>query len=114
MPPRPDLEDRLADLSALLAEPDSSLARRQLAKALGDRSNHLVGKAAKIAGELGFDELTAELTAAFDRFMVDPAGTDKGCVAKSAILKTLVDLEAREEGRLPARCPSSADGALMG
>ncbi len=97
MPPRPSLEDRLARLSELLAEPDSGIARRELAKALGDRSNHLVGKAAKVTAELGFDELTGELTAAFDRFMVEPASTDKGCVAKSAIVKALVDFEAREE-----------------
>ena len=97
MPARRSLEDRLARLSELLSEPDSRLARRELAKALGERSNHLVGKAAKIAAELGFDELTGELTAAFDRFMVEPVSTDKGCVAKSAIVKALVDFEAREE-----------------
>ena len=97
MPPRPSLEDRLAQLSDLLAEPDAGIARRQLAQALDDRSNHLAAKAAKIAAALGFDQLTGELSAAFDRFMVEPARTDKGCVAKSAIVEALVDFEAREE-----------------
>ena len=97
MSPRNSLEDRLAHLSELLAEPDAGIARRELAKSLGDRSNHLVGKAAKITAELGFDELTGELAEAFDRFMVEPLKTDKGCVAKSAVVKALVDLDAREE-----------------
>ncbi len=94
---RPPLEDRLARLSELLAEPDATVARRELAKSLGERSNHLVAKAAKITAELGFDELTGELAEAFDRFMVEPIKTDKGGVAKSAIVKALVDLDARED-----------------
>lgn len=94
---RLSLEDRLGRLSELSAEPDAGIARRELAKALGNRSNHLVAKAAKIAAELGFDELASELTAAFDRFMIEPARTDKGCVAKSAIVQALVDLDARED-----------------
>ncbi len=94
---RPSLEDRLARLSELLAEPDAGIARRELAKSLGDRSNHLVGKAAKITAELGFDELAGELAEAFDRFMVEPVRTDKGCVAKSAIVGALVALDVRQD-----------------
>ena len=94
MAQRPSLEDRLARLSDLLAEPDVGIARRELAKSLGDRNNHLVAKAAKITAELGFDELTEELAEAFDRFMAEPGRTDKGCVAKSALVKTLVALDA--------------------
>ncbi len=91
------LEDRFARLSELLVEPEAGIARRELAKSLGDRSQHLVAKAAKLTAELGFDELTTELAEAFDRFMVDPVRTDKGCIAKNAIVKALVDLDAREE-----------------
>lgn len=97
MPRRPSLEDRLGRLSELLAEPDAGIVRRELAKSLGDRSNHLVAKAAKITAELEVDELTGELTEAFDRFMVEPQRTDKGCVAKSALVETLVALDARED-----------------
>ncbi len=93
MPRRPTLEERLAWLSALIDEPDAGMVRRQLAKALGDRSCHLVAKAATISAELGLEELAGELEEAFDRFMVEPSRTDKGCVAKSAIVKALVDLE---------------------
>ncbi len=97
MPRRPSLEDRLACLSALLAEADAGVVRRELAKGLGECSNHLVAKAAKITAELAADELTADLAAAFERFMVDPERTDKGCIAKGAIVKALVDLEAAED-----------------
>ncbi len=94
---RPALEDRLARLSELLAEPDVGVVRRELAKSLGDRSHHLVAKAAKIAAELGLEELAGEMVEAFERFMVEPARTDKGCIAKTAIVKALVDLDARED-----------------
>ncbi len=97
MSQRPTLEDRLSRLSELLAEPDIGVVRRQLAKALGDRSHHLVARAAKISAELGLEELAGELVEAFDRFMVDPSRTDKGCVAKSAIARALVDLEVIED-----------------
>ena len=98
MPRRPTLEDRLARLSELRDEPDADAVRQELAKSLRDRSNHLVAKAAKLTAELAIEGLAADLAAAFDRFMVDPGSSDKGCVAKSAIVQALVDLEAMEDG----------------
>ncbi|MEM7587970.1 MAG: hypothetical protein AAF560_31565 [Acidobacteriota bacterium] len=97
MAKRPKLEDRLAELSALRSEPDPAISRAALAKALANRNPYLVGKAAKIAAELGHDELEEALTTAFDRFMVNPVRTDKGCVAKIAIVQALVELDARAE-----------------
>ncbi len=97
MPKRPSLEDRLAELSKLRREPDPAVAKQALAKGLKDRSPHLVAKAARITAELGIDELDDALTLAFDRFMVDPARTDKGCVAKIAIVRALVDLDVRAD-----------------
>ncbi len=91
------LEDRLERLSDLIAVSEASHARRELARSLGDRSHHLVARAARLTGELGFDELIGELKEAFDRFMVEPVRTDKGCIAKHAIVKALVAFEAREE-----------------
>ncbi|MEM7353706.1 MAG: HEAT repeat domain-containing protein [Acidobacteriota bacterium] len=97
MPRRPTLEDRLNRLADLRSEPDSEVVRRELEKALGDRSNHLVGRAAKLAAEFELEELAPAMTAAFDRCMDNPEGTDKGCVAKAAIVRALVDLEVRAE-----------------
>ena len=97
MPRRDPLEDRLARLAELRREADPDAARPELAKSLGDKSPYLVEKAAKLAADLGLDDLTGDLAAAFDRFMVDPVATDKGCVAKTAIARALVDLEALED-----------------
>ena len=97
MAKRPTLEDRLNRLSDLRNEPDGDVVRRALQKGLAERSNHLVARAAKLAAELELEELAPALAAAFDRFMEDPARTDKGCVAKAAITRALVDLEVRAE-----------------
>jgi HEAT repeat protein len=88
------LDDQLASLRALESDPASPAARDELRRALASKNNHLVAKAAQIVGEnrlTGFDE---ELVAAFDRFMVDAAGTDKSCAAKIRIAEALLKLEA--------------------
>ena len=63
-----------------------------LRKALHDRSNYFVSKAAELAAELGMQELIPDLLEAFDRFMIDPVKTDPQCWAKNAIAKALKDL----------------------
>lgn len=78
-------------LSSLRSAPPEA-AVEPLRKALKDRSNYLVSKAAAIVGELRLKELTPELLAAFDRFMIDPVKTDQQCWAKNAIVKALKDL----------------------
>jgi len=90
---RPALEDRLDALSELRSEDDASLVREKLREALGERSHVVVGRAAKIAAELGVEELYRDMIEAFDRFMVDPVETDKSCVAKIAVAKALVDAD---------------------
>ena len=92
---RPTLEHRLARLSDLRLETDAEVVQRELTASLRDRSHHLVGKAAALTAELELEELADALTDAFDRFMVDPSRTDKGCVAKTALAKALVALEIR-------------------
>jgi HEAT repeat protein len=64
----------------------------ELRKALGDRSNYYVAKAASRVARLGLVELIPDLTAAFDRFMIDAAKKDPQCWAKNAIVKALKDL----------------------
>jgi len=67
-----------------------------LRKALLDRLNLAVAKAARTAAELQLRELTPELLAAFDRLFVDPVERDTQCWAKNAIAKALADLDYRE------------------
>jgi HEAT repeat protein len=75
-------------LEALRAAP----AVEPLRRALRDRSNYFVSKAAALAGEFGMQELIPDLAEAFDRFMLDPVKSDPQCWAKNAIAKALKDL----------------------
>jgi hypothetical protein len=90
---RPGLEERLAELVELRRAPDAPENAAKLRQGLARRSNVLAAKAAQLVAEFGLDELTPELLAAFDRFMEKPAETDKGCLAKTAIVKALLELE---------------------
>src|SRR5579871_5531158 len=61
-------------------------ARRDLLrKNLANRSNWVVAKAAKIAGEVRDAGLAADLVAAFHRLMADPEKLDKRCAALTEI-----------------------------
>ncbi len=68
----------------------------KLAKALGDRNNYLVSKAAAVAGDLQLTELAPQLAAAFDRFLKDAVKADPQCWAKIAIAKALHELGHRD------------------
>ena len=70
--------------------------RKQIAKALGSKSNLVAAKAARIAGDAQESELTPELVAAFDRFLKRGADLDKGCTALNAVARTLYRLEYSE------------------
>jgi PBS lyase HEAT-like repeat len=73
---------------------DAGLAA--LRKALKDRINLVVAKAAKLAGELHAAELTPDLAASFDRLMEKPVARDPQCWGKNAIASALVALDYRE------------------
>ena len=76
-------------LEALRGLRQSGDARAGVAKALGDASNYVVGKAAEMCAELGLRELAPELVAAFDRLIVDGVKDDPQCWGKVAIVKAL-------------------------
>lgn len=90
---RPTLEERLDALSDLRSEADASLVVEKLREALRDKSHVVAGRAAKVAADLGIEELYRDMAEAFDRFLIDPVETDKGCIAKIAIAKALVDAD---------------------
>jgi hypothetical protein len=60
---------------------------------LGNRSNLVVAKAAKIAGELHVGEVIPDLVAAFQRLMKDPQKLDKRCAATTEIVAALYELD---------------------
>jgi HEAT repeat protein len=89
-------EKRIEQLEALRGNPDRAAVIAALRKALQDRNNYLVSKAAAIAGDLRLEELTPDLIAAFGRFFEDPVKSDPQCWAKNAIAKALKDLGCRQ------------------
>jgi len=76
----------------LLREAEPQQAIPVLRKALRDRVNLVVAKAAKIAAEREVRELIPDLTAAFERLFENPVRTDPQCWAKTALAKALVSL----------------------
>ncbi len=97
MAKRPTLEEKLVALNNLRREPDTGLACAELIKALKSKTSLLVARAAAIAGELELEQATEALNDAFERFMVDPTRTDKGCRAKTAIAEALYRAGCRRD-----------------
>ncbi|HEY6248673.1 MAG TPA: hypothetical protein VI685_01865, partial [Candidatus Angelobacter sp.] len=95
---KPDPTEQALDrLSALRANAGTSGATAQELRAfLKNRSNLVVARAAKIAGELRATELLPDLVAAFHRLMKDPAKMDKGCAATTQIVGALHEMDYTE------------------
>lgn len=93
MAKRSSLDDKLAAMRDWRDRPESAELIADLRKALGDRSNFVASAAAAIVGERRFAALAPALESAFDRFLVDPAETDKLCRAKLAAVEALEKLE---------------------
>jgi HEAT repeat protein len=91
---KPDpIEQRIDRLTELRAEPNLTAVAAELSKALNDRSNLVVAKAAKIGGELRLLEVVPGLVAAFERLMANPAKLDRRCVATFEIATALHALD---------------------
>jgi HEAT repeat protein len=75
-------EEKLAALETLATPVE-------LGKALADRNNYYVSKAAARVASLGLRDLIPDLVAAFDRFLVNPVKSDPQCWAKNAIVAAL-------------------------
>ena len=88
-------DSELAAVEAL-GSAEASAREGALRKALGQKNNFIVGKAAKLVADHGHASLTPELVAAFARFLKDPVKTDPQCWAKNAIVKALAVLEFQE------------------
>ena len=92
------IEVEIERLAELCRAGPSSTATAALRKALAERINLMVAKAAKLAGELRMEELVPDLLAAFDRLMEKPVERDPQCWGKNAIAAALVALEYRFAG----------------
>ena len=87
-----------AEIEALnrLRERGADQAAVPLRKALADRVNLVVAKAAKVAAEMRIHELLPDLLRAFDRLFEKPVERDPQCWGKNAISKALVALDHRQ------------------
>jgi HEAT repeat protein len=95
MPVR-NLERELENLVALRNLETGEGRTRALRKALHDKVNVLVAKAATLAGEFELRTLIPDLCAAFERLMKEPLKTDPQCWGKEAIAKALKSLGHEE------------------
>jgi HEAT repeat protein len=80
----------------LLRETSSSEAVPALQKALSDRVNLMVAKAAKLTAEMRLHDLVPDLLRAFDRLFEKPQERDPQCWGKNALSKALVTFDHRE------------------
>jgi HEAT repeat protein len=78
-------------------EPDTPEARKELRKHLSSKTSLIVAKAAEIAARIEDPQFIPDLGAAFRRFMQDAAKNDKGCAAKTSIVKALLALDSDDE-----------------
>ena len=90
------IESALEAVGQLRHSASPADAQAELCKYLGHRSNLVVAKAAKIAGELRASLVTSQLVEAFGRMMKDPAKLDKRCAALTEIVAALYELDYTE------------------
>lgn len=90
------LEQTLAELSRIRQEPASPVSIAALRAVIKSKASHAVAKAAEIVAELEIADLKDELTAAFERLLVDPVKNDPTCAAKTAIADALYRMGADE------------------
>ncbi len=88
--------DRKLEAIEALRTAAPEVAVPQLRKALADRNNYSVAKAAAVVEARQFRELIPDLAAAFKRFLKDAAKADPQCWAKNAIARALAHLEYDE------------------
>jgi HEAT repeat protein len=87
------LEDRIEQLFTIVAQGGPSQRLAALDKALKDKSNFLVAKAASAAAETLSYDLIPILISAYHRFLDHPLKTDKTCAAKRALARALYELD---------------------
>jgi HEAT repeat protein len=83
------LEAKFEQLDQVRDDPTSGGALDLLREALGDKSNLVAARGAKLIADLEVAGLDEDLVRAFERFLRDPGKTDGTCQAKTAIMDAL-------------------------
>lgn len=86
-------EAKIENLAKIVESGDKEQSQLALSKALKEKSNFLVAKAAQWCGEHLNYELIPDLVNAYDRFLQKPFESDKTCAAKRAIARALYELD---------------------
>ena len=89
------VEAELAELSALASAPAGVDVDAALAKALSNKTNLVVARAAGVASKLGRKSLCPQLLAALNRYLEAPGSQDKAAAAKTALAKALYEFGDR-------------------
>src|SRR5437588_4293359 len=90
------IENALDQLGRLREKLPAPAACTELRQYLAHKSNVVVAKGAKMAGDFGLQDMRPQLADAFFRFMEDAAARDRGCAAKTAVARALEILGADE------------------
>src|ERR1700679_1276011 len=90
-------DEQMAVLDALKGRELDAVSIAFVKKMLGNRSNYLVGKAARLTEENELRELMPHVLAAFERFFEDAVKRDPQCWAKNALSRTLAKLGCRDK-----------------
>jgi HEAT repeat protein len=93
----PPIEAQLAEIATLSKAPDAPETRKQLRKHLASKTSLIVAKTAETIAHIENHDFTPDLIASFHRFTKDPVKTDKGCAAKTAIVKALLAADCDDE-----------------
>jgi HEAT repeat protein len=94
---RRSFEEQIAEVDRIRQLP-ADARMEPLRKALGQRNNFIVAKAADLAREFQLKPLLPELLTAFDRFFENPVKNDPQCWGKNAIGRALAAMEYQEAG----------------
>ncbi len=94
MSPRRKLEVILKQLHSAREDPSAPASFDLLRQVLAHDVSHAVAKAADLIRDFECHAFTADLTAAFHRFMENPTRSDKACRAKIAVSAALCALGA--------------------
>ena len=88
--------EREMEALASLRNGEPGAASVHIRKALRDKVNLVVAKAAAVAADMQLRELIPDLCVAFERLFVEPVKTDLKCWGKAAVAKALKDLGHEE------------------
>jgi hypothetical protein len=90
-------QQKAAELAALSNKPLTEDVLTDIQNALLGHNNYLAAQAAAVIEKRKIEALLPDLLAAYDFFMDDGAKRDRGCLAKTAVIKALVALNSYEE-----------------